>query len=251
MRIYLISLFLLLSATIFAQQDAEKEPVSTFIIGGTYSFQIPGADMAKRYGNNSTVGPIFLWKTKTNWLFGADFNFLFSKNVKNVDSITKFMTTSTGDVISPDGYAFDVLPFFHERGFTVGLKFGKLIPAFKINPNTGFLLMGSVGMIYHRTQIVVEDYEIPQLEGDYAKGYDRLSIGPSISQFIGFFYMGNSRMVNFYAGFEFTEGWTKSIRDYDFALQRKDDKTNFDFLFGIKAGWMFPLFGRKPREFYY
>ncbi len=253
MRIFLTSIFLLSTALLFAQQDAMKEPVSTAIIAGTYSYQFPVGDMAKRYGGNSAVGPVFLWKTRTNWLIGADFNFMFSKNVKNIDSITKFVTTSTGDAISNAGLAFDVAPFFNERGFTANLKVGKLIPAFGFNPNTGILLMGSAGLMYHWTKIQfdINDYKIPPLIDDYAKGYDRLSMGPTLSQFVGFFYMGDSRMVNFYGGFEFTEAWTKSIRDFDFALQKKDNKVYFDFLIGIKVGWMFPLYGKKPKEYYY
>ena len=77
-----------------------------------------------------------------------------------------------------------------------------------------------------------------------------MSSGLFINQFVGYINFSNKRLVNFFAGFEFTEGFTKNQRDYNFDTGLKDNKNRTDILIGFKAGWVFPLYKRVADKFY-
>jgi len=55
-----------------AQKDITKECVPTFMFQATYAYQFPGADTKILYGNNSSVGASFMYKTDKNWFFAAN-----------------------------------------------------------------------------------------------------------------------------------------------------------------------------------
>lgn len=233
-----------------AQYSANDTNLSIPMFYAAYSYQIPGGDMADRFGNNSTIGGGFRWKTASNWLFDGEFSFIFGSEVKNEDRIMSNLRTETGEIIDMSGNFGFVTTY--ERGFNISAKLGKVIPVFSPNPNSGILLMGGVGYLQHKIRIQVEDNNVPQLDGDYKKGYDRLTGGPSINQFIGYIYLSDNRLLNFYGGFEFVQGWTKALRDVNFDTMEPDPvKNRFDSFIGIKVGWIVPVFQRLPEKHYY
>ena len=72
----------------------------------SYSYQIPGGDLKTRFGNNSNIGAMFLLKTKSNWLIGADYSFLFGNKLKEtgmLDSIKTATGTPQADGRRQDG----------------------------------------------------------------------------------------------------------------------------------------------------
>ena len=248
--VFIFMILLLNNVSILKAQISLKDS-SAFagLIAFSYSFQFPGGDLLKTYGNNSTIGPSFSIKTSKNWILGADFNFIFGNDVKLYDQIVKSVAPPDGYVIAKDGTITDVKMF--ERGFSTMLKLGKIIPVFKSNPNSGLLVMVSGGYLQHNIRIEVDNNNTPQLMGDYARGYDRLSRGFAISEFLGYIYLSDKRLTNFYAGIEFTQAWTASIRDLNFDTMQKDQSQKSDRFFGIKVGWIFPLYKRSPDKFYY
>jgi len=193
------------------------------LIGISYSYQFSGADLSDRYGNNSNIGLMCQFKTKSNWLFGADFNYIFGNDVKIYDQIIKNIATSDGQVISKEGVYSDIRMF--ERGFITTLKIGKLFPVFNSNPNSGIMILGSAGLMQHQIRIETDNNAAPQLIGDYARGYDRLSNGFVISEFLGYMYLSDKKLTNFYIGIEFNQGWTRSLRDYNFDTMKKVTNT--------------------------
>ena len=234
--------------SVFAQVDIKDSTIFTPIISFHFSFQIPGNDLAKRFGSNSNVGGSFMIKNKNNWLFGADYNFLFGNIIKE-DTILKMISTKAGSIIGGDGIFASVNQF--ERGFYADLKLGKIFSFKKPNPNSGVLVTGSVGFLEHKVRTEVTDNTAPQLMGDYKKGYDRLTNGVGISEFIGYLYLGNNRLTSFYAGFEFIQSWTRSKRKWDFDRMGADNSKRFDTLYGIKVGWIIPLYKRASKTGYY
>ena len=92
---------------------------------------------------------------------------------------------------------------------------------------------------------------VPQLEGDYRHGYDHLTMGFATKQFVGYLFQHNTRFLNFYAGFEFMQGFTYNVRNYNFDIQGPDPGMKLDFMYSFKFGWMIPVYKRLPREVYY
>jgi hypothetical protein len=250
LRIILPLLLLLLTLQVRPQQSRIDSATTIPFFYGFYGYQWPGGDMAEQFGSNSTVGPGFMVKTRSNWLFGAEYNFLFGNNVKNGLDILDGMMTSDGNVISGDGTPALVALF--ERGYSVGAKFGKLIPVSKSKKNSGIFITAGLGYLSNKIRIEVENQSAPQLKGDYKRGYDRLSGGLMLSQSVGFMYFGKRSLLNFTLSVEAFEGFTKPYRDYYFDLMAPaPEGRRFDFLIGPKIAWMIPLRQRGVKEFYY
>ena len=93
--------------------------------------------------------------------------------------------------------------------------------------------------------------EIAQLTGEYLKGYDRLTAGPAGHLFLGYFHMSNNKMINFFAGVEYVQAWTRSQRNWNFDTQTRDTALRNDGLLGVRAGWVVHLYRRAPDAFYF
>ncbi len=217
-----------------------------YLAGGV---SLPGGDLADRYGLAFSASPGVWYKSSGNWLFNAEFSYIFGTDVKIKDSLFKHLETSGGFIIDGNGIPADVVTY--ERGFNLKAQFGKLIPAFGYNRNSGLFFTAGGGYLRHSIYITVLENTASQLNGDYRKGYDRLTGGISLNQTIGYIHLSNRHVVNFFAAFEFTEAFTKSLRDYDFDLMKADTQNRTDLMFGIKIGWIIPLYGKAPKEYYY
>ncbi|MFN0274940.1 MAG: hypothetical protein ACKVPJ_04290, partial [Chitinophagales bacterium] len=141
-------------------------------------------------------------------------------------------------------------PVLYEQGFDIHFEIGKITNLFSINPNSGVAVLAGGGYLQHNILIFVDELYVPQLNNEYKKGYDRFSNGFSLSQYLGYYFFSNKHFVNFRAGFEVTEAFTKNRR-YNFDTQSIDDENYFDMFITFKATWNLPIFREKPRNFYY
>ena len=245
----LIIVLVLFSRFAIAQGSVNDSTLFTPIFQFTFGFQAPGGDMAERYGVNYTVGGSFLIKTKKNVVLGIEGNLIFGGNVKDKNEVLRQILTDQGYIIDIYGTPANIT--IYERGFYLGAKGGKLFPVIGPNPNSGLLITLGAGYLQHKTRIENSENTVPQVQGNYEKGYDRLCGGPALSQFIGYMHLSNSKVVNFMIGFEFQQAWTQSLRSYDFNLMGKDDTKRLDLFYGFKAAWMIPLYKKSPDKYYY
>lgn len=247
----LLIIFILIGTYNFssAQGSRADSATSSFIPNFAYSYQLSGGDISNTFGNNSTIGGGFFYKTKKNLIFSLDMNFIFGSTIKGADQILSMVLNSYGYIT--DGNGTTALYTMYERGYTLNFRIGKVLNVLSPNPNSGLMIMGGAGYIQHRLVIDNQFHTAPQISNDYAKGYDRLTGGINLNQFIGYFYMGDSKILNFYGGFEFIQGFTKSQRDYVFDLQKKDTDNKLDLFFGIRVGWMIPTYKRSGEKYYY
>jgi len=218
------------------------------MIYAAYSYQFPAGGLSKLFGSNSSIGGGFMYKSKSNWLIGVEGNYLFGSTVKNASTLLLHLETKDGNVIDPNGLFADV--FFYERGYNFFGKFGKVIPLFGSNPNSGLMIMAGGGYMVDKIRIHTSNNDVPALLGDYAKGYDRLNSGWTVNGSIGYLYLGNTRLLNFYAGFELIQAWTKSDRDFDFDTGLHDNTKYNSQFYGIKVCWFIPFFKRVPNAYY-
>jgi hypothetical protein len=54
--------------------------------------------------------------------------------------------------------------------------------------------------------------------------------------------VSRDRTFNFFAGFEFTEGFTQNRRGFNFDTMQRDDLKRRDILYGVRVGWSIPIF---------
>jgi len=249
MKQLLLLLFaVVLYGNLQAQQKLPDSAFSCGIFHASYSYEIPGGDLADRFGPNSAVGGGFGYKTSKNWLYTINAHYLFSDNV-NEDDIFRNIETSEAYLIDEGGTFAEI--YLYERGWNMSVQFGKIFPIKGSNLNSGITVKGGVNFLRHKIRIENPGNNAPQVQGDYRLGYDRLTHGFGFSQFIGYTLMGRSKIYNFYGGFEITEAWTQAARDYQFDLMGKDNLKRLDLIYAVKVGWILPFKKRTTQMFYY
>lgn len=231
-----------------AQSGIQDTSITLVPLTISYAYQLPSGEMAQRFGANSNLGFSASVKFKNNYSLGLEGGYLFGNKV-NERNVLREMTTTNGVIVNQDGDPANVL--FFERGYTVMAFAGKVIPIAGPNPNSGILLKLGGGYLAHKLLIQHQNDVLPALEGDYLKGYDRLSAGPVGMFFAGYQHLGNNRFINFMVGFELQVAFTRSLRPYNFDSGRADNDTHVDGLSGLRFGWTFPIYKtRDTREYY-
>lgn len=221
--------------------------VNAKLVSVSYAIQFPMGDMDDRFGINNNIGGSFTFKMSHNYLLGVEANYLFGGNIHE-DTMLNYLYTSSGGLIGIDGYLETV--FLFERGMSFWGKFGKIIPVFNSNPNSGLTLMAGVGFLQHRIKLSDPDHTLPNISGEYQKGYDRLTNGASLSQYVGYTHLDKRKLINFNIGLELIEAFTQSRRDWNFDQMKVDDSKRLDLLFGIKAAWILPFYGKGEERLY-
>lgn len=208
---------------------------------------LPMADLAKRFGTSYRIGFGIKYKTSTNWSVGAKFEFITGNKMKE-DSLLYNMTNELG-IININGDVIHVGIF--ERGYMTGIQVGKIFPYFQANPNSGPMMLASLGFIQYKINFFDRDNSFPQLRDEYKKGYDRLTNGWYLEDFIGYNFHSKNKLINVYAGFDFVLGFTKVRRNYTFDLARSETENRKDILVGFKLGWIVPIYKKKSEDTYY
>ena len=248
-------IFIILLITPFlvkAQQDIKSEHIHTWMFEVTYAYQFPGKDTKVLYDNNNAIGGSVIYKSRSNWVFSFNGNFISGNNV-NITREELFgdILDNNGEIITGDGIYGSYALF--ERGAHFQARVGKIFPVLSPNPNCGFFVQGGLGYLFNRVRCEFGSYASPPpaLADDYLYGYDRMRGGFAWSGEIGYIFLSNSRIFNFSLSLEFTQAYTKSLRQWDFKLMEKDNNLYIDQYVGIRAAIYIPTYKRKPAEFYY
>lgn len=252
-------LFLMCSCflTVTAQRNADIElrkgqvDTATRMIwtGANFAYQFPFGTLGETFKNNWNIGTGFTYKTQSNWTYSINFNYLFGSQVKDQAAVLgPDMLTVNGDLI--DGNGLKATIYFEGRYWNLSAGIGKIIP-FDRWKNSGLWISADFGYFEHKIRINDPDNQVPQLSGDYKKGYDQLAGGFCMTQFIGYVFMRKVRVASFYVGVEISEIWSKSNRNFDFLLMKKDDSQKFSILVGPKIGWIIPLYEKRKIQTLY
>jgi hypothetical protein len=250
MNFFTFLLVLTMSLSFFSQRNVKDSAIATPWVGVHYGGNMTGADLAERYGFLNHLGIIAGYKTKLNWYFGMESNFIFGNQVR-LGGLLDDLIDSYGNVTDVNGDIARI--YILPRGFQVNASLGKLFPVWSPNKNSGIFINGGLGYLVHHMRVETNDQVIPVLELDYRKGYDRLTSGVNFHQFFGYAFMANSGFYNFYGGFYIQEGLTKNRRtiNFDEPDVPVSTKTRLDIQYGFRLGWMIPFYKRKPKEFYF
>jgi hypothetical protein len=221
---------------------------NTLIVGANYKANFTSGDLANRWGFNSSIGLDIEYKLKSNLIFGLNSSFVFGKTFKDT-AIFSNLYNSSGQITSYAGEPANILYLF--RGLTAHASVGYVFTRFGNNANSGIWVSGGLGFMAHKIRIESLYDVVPLLEGDYRKGYDKLSMGFSTRQFVGYLFQSNFRLIRFYGGFEFVQGFTVNMRSYNFDTGGTETDLRLDLLNSLKVGWIIPIAQRTRGEFYY
>lgn len=246
-KLFCLFFLLCLLQKVYSQSAVKDTSISFIFTGIGYGAHIPAGDLSDRFGISNIIHGMVSYKFKNNWMLTAQGGFIFGNDIKESDILTG-IETSDGSIIGQDGKLAEVR--FFERGYHASLGIGKIFPFKKPNPNSGVMISFSAGFIQHKINIDPVGGSVANLSDDYLKGYDRLTNGLELHEFIGYTYFGNRRLINFFAGFDFIQAFTKNRRDYNFDQMKKDDRNRLDILNGFIVGWVLPLY-TKPDKYYY
>lgn len=247
---FFFALVLVTATLVTNAQNPRDTSLASAIIQVSYAVQIPGGDLATRFGLAHNIGGGISYKTRSNWIFGIQGHYLFGDEAKEMGTILKPLLTTSGIIIGRDGNPSVVN--VTQKGMVLHASFGKLIShkAIAPNPNSGFLITVGGGYLMHWVGFDVQENTVPQLMGDYEKGYDRMCGGFQLQQFVGYHFQSGNKLLNFFAGFEFSQAFTSSLRSYDFPSRGPIDQSRIDLQYGFRVGWMLPLYKRDQDQYY-
>lgn len=250
MRKGLAILFCALHAvSVVAQRNVKDDIIRTPMVGLHYTAVFPMMDLAERYGYLNQVGATLGYKTKRNWVFGVEGNFLFGNDIKN-DSLLNHLMDDKGNITEVGG-GIAVVQLF-SRGFNVNAHAGKIIHQLGPNPNSGVYVSFGIGYMLTKIRIETTHDVVPLIETDNKRGYDRQAVGLSTHQFIGYSQISSRNSLHFYAGFYANQGFTRFSRSYFYDTGMPSNQSlMYDFQLGIRAGWYVPIYKRKAKKIYF
>jgi hypothetical protein len=233
-------LFLSTCSSLMAQRNLPKN-FNAFNINASFGAQMPAGDFAARFANSLGLGGgVEYVKIPSGWSYSLQVQYLFGQNVRE-DVLAKIRTTD-GNIIGETNAYADV--GLHLRGLYTGASVGKIL---KLHDNGnrfgGIRLALGVGWLNHHIRIQDNSQgSVPHLDVQYAKGYDRYTSGIALTQLVGYQIVSRDRTFNFFAGLEFTEGFTRNRRGFNFDTMLRDDLKRHDILYGVRVGWSIALF---------
>ena len=252
-RLLILTCFLvaghLFSTGLKAQTSIADSVVLAGLVGVEYGAVLPAGDLADRFGFHSDLGFHVLIKNRKNTLWGFGADFFFGNTVLDDTTILSGLQNSNGLLLGTDGFLHD--PLLLMRGFSFSAHAGKVIPLNnKPNMNSGLVLLGGIGFMQHKISIQGETEFLPQIQGELAKSYDRLSNGLFLSQYVGFLSLGETKFVNIRAGVEFRQGLTASRRSFNADTGMVPEGNRLDMQFALKLAWILPVYERPKVRYY-
>lgn len=231
------------------KEDKSTELDPGFLIGLDYGYNLVGADMKERFGNHLRVGANVGYVFKNSgFSLGVNANYFFGDTV--YQDVLEHLRDANGHIIGINGDYGQVK--LRQRGFEVGMYGSNVFSFGSLNKRSGIRIDLGASYIQHWIRLQDDYNTIAQFDDPYQKGYDRVTNGLAIDEFIGFQYLSDNKRVNFYGGFSFSQAWTKGRRDYDFATQSSLNEPRFELLSGFKVGWILPIYMEtQPDEIYY
>jgi len=243
-----IIIFLISSIILSQESNQDNQKNNTILLSINHNFQIPGGDMKNRFGNNSDISVSLIYKTHDNYIVNIEGGFLFGSEVKE-DNIFDPIDGNNGALISENG-EIPIIRLF-ERGAHIDISFGKYFPLPSKKYESGIIVSIGTGYMYHKIFIETITTQLPQLNNELLKGYDRLSGGVLTKQFIGYFYFSKKNNIRFFFGIESVQGFTKDLREYSYTSQTYIEDNRIDHLIGIKCGFIIPIKKRITGKYYY
>ncbi len=250
MRYYFVFWALLGALTLQAQETGRANTGDVLLLKAGYAYQLPAADLSQRFGSSFSINSGFDLITKEkNWIYGVEAHLFFGSQVK--EDVLVNLRTEQNFIIGNDRNPADTP--LRERGYYLGGHVGKLFTIGEQNPRSGLRVTLGGGWLIHRIRLQEDPVRaVAPLNDEYRYGYDRLTEGLALRQFIGYQILDLKGQINFYGGIELMEGLTKGRRDIQFDTRQPYLDSRFDMLIGFRLAWTLPFYlNRNTEEIYY
>lgn len=249
MRKVLLIIAIALSATSFGQLNIQDSATQGILLNINVGYFMKGGDFAEVFNPNFSGGLDLQYKTRSNWIFSIGARYHFADGLKDPTAIFGDLVTSQGEILGLNGEYAPVT--YRERGWDMGFDVGKIFTSLGHNANSGPLF--TIGAGYNNYYIDIRNQldNTPQIQGEYLKGYDRFSQGLMTKQFLGYFFSGSRKRLNFTAGFEFMQGYNTSLREFNYDTRSYDTESKLDLYYGIRISWFLPFYDENAQKYYY
>lgn len=246
---YLLLLIITFIPLIVFCQDEKPNLPPAILVNFEFGFNMPGGDYSNRFGNNLRIGGGVEYLTKNNFAYGVNGSYYFGDNVK--EDVLSEIRNEDGFLIGNNKIHANI--FLRQRAFYIGGSFGKIFSLSQYNRRSGIRATLGLGLFQHKIRVEEDPNSfVPIIAGEYKKGWDRMSNGLSLRQFIGYQHLSSNGLINFSIGFEFMQAFTQNQRIQDFKLMEKLDESRFDMMYGVKLVWTLPfLLGVSGDSIYY
>ena len=242
----LIAIFILLSSlsTLAQEEPAESISGNGAYLGVFYGVQWSAGDLSDRFGSNSSVGATFEVFKNQKWIFGVEGQFLFGNEIK--EDVFGGIVTDQGHIINSNYGIADI--DIKERGINIFAKVGRIHDLWSEQHVSGFKWTIGAGFLQHKIRLKDAQDAVPFFNDDYIKGYDRLTNGFALTEFLGYQFLDVKGGLNFFIGAEFVQGFTKDRRGLNYNTGVEIDDSRFDMLIGLKAGMQITIKGFQPAD---
>jgi len=212
----------------------------------SYGIDTPLGDLKDRFGYNFGVNGGFDLVFKNNYSTGLFVKYKFGNNIK--EDVIAPLRVANNEIIGKAGYANVSMG---ERAIYTGIQFGKVLD-YKIGKKSFALKFDiGTGIMSHYIYIDNTFEDVPQLNGDLSKSFDRLTNGWGIHESISFHYVAPNNWRLFFA-LEGIQSFTKSARNIQFGIDANQDYLRKDMLIGAHIGFILPFqLGNYGEEIYY
>ena len=243
-------LFSLLAANLVAQRPTgpgNLDPAVLLSFGyGPFS---TGGDLGDRFGGGfSLTGGVDYLPGGAGWELGVMASYGFGNVVR--EDVLAGLRTDAGYLIGNQRAPADVA--LRQRHLFIGPRFGYTF-AFGANRRAGLKTTTALGYFYSRIRFQEDPVQyLPQIDPSRQAGYDRLTGGPALYQFLGYQQLALDRRLNFFVGGEVIYAATKHLRAYDVALAGPSAAGGRqDLVFGLRIGLILPIYLGTGEEIFY
>lgn len=243
MKKYVILAFIFIGI----KSNAQKHQ---FQLNFSYGIDIPLGDLQDRYGLDYNPALDIVYTVNQKTFFGVHGHYILGNRVKE-DVIAPLRHEETGGLIDQTrDISFITLK---QRAYLFGIHGGRFFNISKTDLKHGPRLRFGISMLTHYIIFNDERASTFQLRGIYSSGYDRLTRGFSLEQFIGYQVIMKNTNTVLFGGVNVVESRGKSLRPIDFDTGVYGGDQRNDILFGFRVGASIQLyeFGEQDEVIYY
>lgn len=249
-NITIITTLLLLAGSVHLKAQEKATPDRAWLLGTNLAANSCSGDWSERYGFNYSVGVQLGRKWSSNFGISAEWGYLFGGEIPNRLTAIKNLTTSNGEMLNSSGSFAQVN--INQRGTYFYLNAEQTFNQFGHNPNSGLNIGLGGGYFWHWLNVDNVGNDSPQLLDQYKLGYDRLGMGFSLKESIGYLHLSQNRLLNFKLCFELSQIWSQDQRAYYYPEGQLSDAIQMNFMYSLKLHWYIPIYlGGKTEEYYF